>query len=140
MYVPFPSVFPYGPFFQVLNKKQVPCFLFSTLVLKIVNNGFVTMLQMSVWPPLSMLIKSIGIVCLPFRTVELLLSVNGETSNTNGLKATKATTPGSTVALSLSATVYLERWQTLYLMIRSTGDGALEVLNGSTFSVALVGI
>ena len=118
----------------------MPCFLFSTLVLKIVNNGFVTMLQMSVWPPLSMLIKSIGIVCLPFRMVELLLSVNGETSNTNGLKATKATTPGSTVALSLSATVYLERWQTLYLMIRSTGDGALEVLNGSTFSVALVGI
>ena len=118
----------------------MPCFLFSTLVLKIVNNGLVTMLQMSVGSPLFMPIKSIGIVCLPFRMVELLLSVNGETSNTNGLKATKATTPGSTVALSLSATVYLERWQTLYLMIRSTGDGALEVLNGSTFSVALIGI
>ena len=118
----------------------MPCFLFSTLVLKIVNNGLVTMLQMSFGPPLFMPIKSIGIVCLPFRTVELLLSVNGETSNSNGLKATKATTPGSTVALSLSATVYLERWQTLYLMIRSTGDGALEVLNGSTFSVALIGI
>ena len=96
-------------------------------------------LQMSVWPPLSMPIKGIGIVCLPFRMVELLLSANGETSTTDGLKATKATTPGSTVALSLSATVYLEVWQTLYLMIRSTGDGTLEVLNGSTFSVALIG-
>ena len=113
--------------------------LFSTLVLKIVNNGLVIMLLMSVWPPLSMPIKDIGIVCLPFRMVELLLSVNGETSNTDGLKASKATTPGSTVALSLSATVYLELWQTLYLMIRSTGDGTLEVLNGSTFSVALIG-
>ena len=78
-------------------------------------------------------------VCLPFRILELLLSVNGETSNANGLKATKTATPGSTVALSLSATVYLELWQTLYLMIRSTGDGTLEVLNGSTFSVALIG-
>ena len=113
--------------------------LFSTLVLKTVSNGLVIMLQMSVWPPLSMPIKDIGIACLPFRMVELLLSVNGETSNTNGLKASKAATPGSTVALSLSATVYLELWQTLYLMIRSTGDGALEVLNGSTFSVALIG-
>ena len=113
--------------------------LFSTLVLKIVNDGLVIMLLMSVWPPLSMPIKDIGIVCLPFRMVELLLSVNGETSNTNGLKASKATTLGSTVALSLSATVYLELWQTLYLMIRSTGDGTLEVLNGSTFSVALIG-
>lgn len=113
--------------------------LFSTLILKIFNNGFVIMLQISVGPPLFKPIKGIGIVCLPFRMVELLLSVNGETSNTNGLKATKATTTGSTVALSLSATVYLELWQTLYLMIRSTGDGALEVLNGSTFSVALIG-
>ena len=113
--------------------------LFSTLVLKTVSNGLVIMLQMSVWPPLSMPIKDIGIACLPFRMVELLLSVNGETSKTNGLKASKAATPGSTVALSLSATVYLELWQTLYLMIRSTGDGTLEVLNGSTFSVALIG-
>ena len=113
--------------------------LFSTLIIKIVNNGLVVMLQMSVGPPLFIPINGIGIVCLPFRTVELLLSVNGETSNTNGLKASKATTPGSTVALSLSATVYLELWQTLYLMIRSTGDGTLEVLNGSTFSVALIG-
>ena len=72
--------------------------------------------------------------------VELLLSINGETSNANDLKVTKAATPGSTVALSVSATVYLELWQTLYLMIRSTGDdGTLEVLNGSTFSVALIG-
>ena len=84
-------------------------------------------------------IKGIGIVCLLFRMVELLLSVNGETSNTNGLKATKATTPGSTVALTLSATVYLEVWQTLYLMIRSNGGGTLEVLNGGRFSVALLG-
>ena len=113
--------------------------LFSTLVLKTVSNGLVIMLQMSVWPPLSMPIRDIGIACLPFRMVELLLSVNGETSNTNGLKASKAATPGSTVALSLSATVYLELWQTLYLMIRSTGDDTLEVLNGSTFSVALIG-
>ena len=113
--------------------------LFATLVLKIVNNGLVIMLQMSVGPRVFKSTKGIGIVCLPFRMVELLLSVNGETSNTNGLKATKATTPGSTVALSLSATVYLEVWQTLYLMIRSTGGGTLEVLNGSTFSVALIG-
>ena len=113
--------------------------LFSTLILKIVSNGLVVMLQMSVGPLLFMPIKGIRIVCLPFRMVELLLSVNGETSNTNGLKTSKATTPGSTVALSLSATVYLELWQTLYLMIRGTGDGTLEVLNGSTFSVALIG-
>ena len=84
-------------------------------------------------------IKGIGVVCFLFRMVELLLSINGETSNANDLKVTKAATPGSTVALSLSATVYLEVWQTLYLMIRSTGDGTLEVLNGSTFSVALIG-
>ena len=113
--------------------------LFSTLVLKTVSNGLVIMLQMSLWPPLSMPIKDIRIACLPFRMVELLLSVNGETSNTNGLKASKAATPGSTVALSLSATVYMEVWQTLYLMIRSTSGGTLEVLNGSTFSVALIG-
>ena len=110
--------------------------LFPTLILKIVNNGLVVMLQMSLGPPR---IKGIRIVCLPFRMVEVLLSVNGETSNTNGLKATKAATPGSTVALSLSATVYLELWQSLCLMIRGTGDGTLEVLNGSTFSVALIG-
>ena len=84
-------------------------------------------------------IKGIGVVCFLFRMVELLLSINGETSKANDLKVTKAATPGSTVALSLSATVYLEVWQTLYLMIRSTGDGTLEVLNGSTFSVALIG-
>lgn len=84
-------------------------------------------------------IKGIGVVCFLFRMVELLLSINGETSNANDLKVTKAATPGSTVALSLSATVYLEVWQTLYLMIRSTGDGTLEVLNGSTFRVALIG-
>ena len=113
--------------------------LFSTLIIKIVNNGLVVMLQMSVGPPLYIPINGIGVVWFPFRMVELLLSVNGETSNTNGLKATKAATIGSTVALSLSATVYLELWQTLYLMIRSTGDGTLEVLNGSTFSVALIG-
>ena len=110
--------------------------LFLTLILKIVNNGLVMMLQMSLGPPR---IKGIRIVCLPFRMVEVLLSVNGETSNINGLKATKAATPGSTVALSLSATVYLELWQSLYLMIRGTGDGTLEVLNGSTFSVVLIG-
>ena len=110
--------------------------LFPTLILKIVNNGLVMMLQMSLGPPS---IKGIRIVCLPFRMVEVLLSVNGETSNINGLKATKAATPGSTVALSLSATVYLELWQSLYLMIRGTGDGTLEVLNGSTFSVVLIG-
>ena len=113
--------------------------LFSTLILKIVNNGLVIMWEICFWPPPFKPIKGIRIVCLPFRMVELLLSVNGETSSTNGLIATKAATPGSTVALSLSATVYLELWQTLYLMIRSTGDGILEVLNGSTFSVALIG-
>ena len=74
-----------------------------------------------------------------FRLVELLLSVNGDTINTNGLKATKGVTDGLSVVLSLSATAYLEPWQTLYLMIRSTGVGAFEVVNGSTFSVALIG-
>ena len=114
--------------------------LFRSLILKIVNNGLVIMLQISVGSPVFMPIKGIGILCLLlFRMVQLLLSVNGETSNTNRLKATKAVTPGSTVALSLSATVHLEVLQTLYLMIRSTGDGTLEVLNGSTFSVALIG-
>ncbi|KAJ7381533.1 Cadherin cytoplasmic C-terminal, partial [Desmophyllum pertusum] len=72
------------------------------------------------------------------RLVELLLSVNGDTINTNGLKATKGVTDGLSVVLSLSATAYLEPWQTLYLMIRSTGVGAFEVVNGSTFSVALI--
>lgn len=113
--------------------------LFSTVIIKIVNNGLVVMLQMSVGPPFFIPVNGIRIVWLPFRMVELLLSVNGETSNTNGLKATRAATPGSPVALSLSATVYLELWQSLYLMIRSTGDGTLEVLNGSKFSVALIG-
>ena len=74
-----------------------------------------------------------------FRIIELLLSVNGDSLNTNGLKATKAVAAGSSVALSLSATVYLEPWQTLYLMIRSSGAGTVEVVNGSTFSVALIG-
>ncbi|KAJ7394203.1 Cadherin EGF LAG seven-pass G-type receptor 2 [Desmophyllum pertusum] len=72
------------------------------------------------------------------RLVELLLSVNGDTINTNGLKATQGVTDGLSVVLSLSATAYLEPWQTLYLMIRSTGVGAFEVVNGSTFSVALI--
>ena len=74
-----------------------------------------------------------------FRLIELLLSVNGDTANTNGLKATKAVMDGLTVVLSLSATAYLEPWQSLYLMIRSTGVGAFEVVNGSTFSVTLLG-
>ena len=74
-----------------------------------------------------------------FRIIELLLSVNGDSVNTNGLKATKAVAAGSSVVLSLSATVYLEAWQTLYLMIRSSGAGTVEVVNGSTFSVALIG-
>ncbi|KAJ7318647.1 hypothetical protein OS493_037588 [Desmophyllum pertusum] len=78
-------------------------------------------------------------VCLQTRIlVELLLSVNGDTINTNGLKATKGVTDGLSVVLSLSETAYLEPWQTLYLMIRSTGVGAFEVVNGSTFSVALI--
>ncbi|KAL9976385.1 hypothetical protein ACROYT_G013683 [Oculina patagonica] len=72
------------------------------------------------------------------RLIELLLSVNGDTENTNGLKATKGVINGSTVVLSLSATAYLEPWQSLYLMIRSTGVGEFEVVNGSTFSVTLL--
>lgn len=71
--------------------------------------------------------------------VEILLSVNGETVNTNGLKATKGVTDGLSVVLSLSATAYLEPWQTLYLMVRSSGVGVFEVVNGSTFSVLLLG-
>ena len=46
---------------------------------------------------------------------------------------------GSSVALSLSATVYLEPWQSLSLMIRSTGVGAFDVVNESSFSVVLLG-
>lgn len=71
--------------------------------------------------------------------VELLLSVNGDTLNTNGLTAAKGVMDGFSVALSLSATVYLEPWQTLSLMIRSTGVGAVDVVNESTFSVVLLG-
>lgn len=71
--------------------------------------------------------------------VELLLSVNGDTLNTNGLTAAKGVMDGSSVALSLSATVYLEPWQTLSLMIRSTGVGAFDVVNESSFSVVLLG-
>lgn len=71
--------------------------------------------------------------------IELLLSVNGETENNNGLKATKGVMDGLLVVLSLSATAYLEPWQSLYLMIRSTGVGTFEVISGSTFSVTLLG-
>ena len=113
--------------------------LFSTLVLKLSKPVWSLCCKYLLGLPSLSLTKGLELVCLPFRVLELLLSVNGETSNTNGLKATKTATPGSTVVLSLSATVYLELWQTLYLMIRSTGDGTLEVLNGSTFSVALIG-
>ncbi len=74
-----------------------------------------------------------------FRLIELLLSVNGDTENTNGLKTTKGVIDGLTVVLSLSTTAYLEPWQSLYLMIRSTGVGEFEVVNGSTFSVTLLG-
>ncbi|XP_067044679.1 uncharacterized protein [Acropora muricata] len=71
--------------------------------------------------------------------VELLLSVNGDTTNGNGLRATKQVpNAGYFIVLSLSATVHLEPWQTLYLMIRSTGAGSFEVVNGSTFGVALM--
>ncbi|XP_067053159.1 uncharacterized protein [Acropora muricata] len=71
--------------------------------------------------------------------VELLLSVNGDTTNGNGLRATKQVpNAGYFIVLSLSATVHLEPWQTLYLMIRSTGAGSFEVVNGSTFGVALI--
>lgn len=72
--------------------------------------------------------------------VELLTSVNGDATTGKGLQATNEVASGSSVVLSLSATVYLEPWQTLYLMIRSTGSGSLEVVNGSTFSVALIGM
>ena len=71
--------------------------------------------------------------------MELLLTVNGDAMNTNGLKATKSVTDGLSVILSLSATAYLEQWQTLYLMIRSSGEGDFEVTNGGTFSVVLLG-
>ncbi|XP_074616069.1 uncharacterized protein LOC141875640 isoform X2 [Acropora palmata] len=71
--------------------------------------------------------------------VELLLSVNGDTTNGNGLRATKQVpNAGYFIVLSLSATVHLEPWQTLYLMIRGTGAGSFEVVNGSTFGVALI--
>ena len=87
----------------------------------------------------SLFILSMETMISNFRLVELLLSVNGDTRNTDGLKATKGVTDGLSVVLSLSATAYLEPWQTLYLMIRSTGVGAFEVVDGSTFSVALIG-
>ncbi|XP_067044670.1 uncharacterized protein [Acropora muricata] len=71
--------------------------------------------------------------------VELLLSVNGDTTNGNGLRATKQVPiAGYFIVLSFSATVRLEPWQTLYLMIRGTGAGSFEVVNGSTFGVALI--
>ncbi|XP_015755007.1 PREDICTED: uncharacterized protein LOC107334576 isoform X2 [Acropora digitifera] len=71
--------------------------------------------------------------------VELLLSVNGDTTNGNGLRATKQVpNAGYFIVLSFSATVHLEPWQTLYLMIRGTGAGSFEVVNGSTFGVALI--
>ncbi|XP_068730841.1 uncharacterized protein [Montipora capricornis] len=72
------------------------------------------------------------------RMVELLLSVNGDTTNGTGLQATKQVRSGSYAVLSFSSTVYLEPWQTLYLMIRATGAGSFEVLEGSTFGVALI--
>ena len=77
---------------------------------------------------------------LSFSLVELLLSVNGDTTNKNGLRATKQVpNAGYFIVLSFSATVHLEPWQTLYLMIRGTGAGSFEVVNGSTFGVALIG-
>ena len=78
---------------------------------------------------------------LSFSLVELLLSVNGDTTNGTGLRVTKQVpNAGYFIVLSLSATVHLEPWHTLYLMIRGTGAGSLEVVNGSTFGVALIGI
>ena len=74
-----------------------------------------------------------------FRLVELLVSVNGDTLNNNGLTATKSVMDNLSVVLSLSATAYLESWQTLSLMIRSTGVGAFDVVSGSTFNVVLLG-
>ena len=71
--------------------------------------------------------------------VELLLSVNGDTSSDNGLTATKSVMDSLSVVLSLSATAYLEPWQTLSLMIRNTGVGTFDVVNGSMFSVVLLG-
>ena len=71
--------------------------------------------------------------------VELLLAVNGDTFNNNGLTATKSVSDSLSVVLSVSATAYLETWQTLSLMIRSTGVGAFDVVNGSMFSVVLLG-
>ena len=72
--------------------------------------------------------------------MELLLSVNGDTTNGNGLQATKEVpSAGHFIVLSVSATVHLEPWQTLYLMIRGTGAWSFEVVNGSTFGVALIG-
>lgn len=65
--------------------------------------------------------------------------MNGDTSNDNGLTATKSVMDSLSVVLSLSATAYLEQWQTLSLMIRSTGVGAFDVVNGSLFSVVLLG-
>ena len=74
-----------------------------------------------------------------FSSVELQVSVNGDTLNNNGLTATKSVMDNLSVVLSLSATAYLESWQTLSLMIRSTGVGAFDVVNGSTFNVVLLG-
>ena len=72
--------------------------------------------------------------------MELLLSVNGDTTNGNGLRATKQVPNADYfIVLSVSATVHLEPWQTLYLMIRGTGAGSFEVVNGSTFGVTLIG-
>ena len=71
--------------------------------------------------------------------VELLLAVNGDIFNNNGLTATKSVSDSSSVVLSVSATAYLEPWQTLSLMIRSTGVGAFDVVSGSMFSVVLLG-
>lgn len=71
--------------------------------------------------------------------MEFLFIVNGDVMNINGLKVIKSVIDGLLVILSLFVIVYFEQWQMLYLMIRSSGEGDFEVINGGIFSVVLLG-
>ena len=73
------------------------------------------------------------------RTIELLLSINGDVEESNSLKATRTLKDGLSTVLSISSSIYLEQWDTVYLMVRSDGAGTFGVGNGSTFDVALMG-
>jgi len=125
-------------FEDLLAKRQSCLVIFNSIIIA-VRRQTLTSLWHLARPQISQWKEKTNYLISDFRLVELLLSVSGDTLNANGPRATKGIMDGLSVALSLSATAYLESWQTLSLMIRSTGAGVFDVVTGSTFSVVLLG-